>query len=31
MPLVVLLVVTPVAAVGGVAALLYAALRRPDY
>jgi hypothetical protein len=31
MPLVVLLVVTPVAAVGGIATLLYAALRRSHY
>ena len=31
MPLVVLLVVTPAAAVGGIATLLYAAFRRPSY
>jgi hypothetical protein len=31
MPLVVLLVITPVAAVGGIATLLYAALRRDYY
>jgi hypothetical protein len=31
MPLVVLLVVTPAAAVGGIATLLYAAFRRSSY
>lgn len=31
MSLVVLLVVTPAAAVGGIATLLYAAFRRPNY
>jgi len=31
MPLVVLAVITPIAAVGGVATLLYAAFRRPTY